>query len=80
MLLNAAAGSILRTVHVMQSRDIVRSVFSAMVCFCEMILLCYPKCACDVCAVVVQDLRVFFVEGAQPPGSFSCINNLINLK
>ena len=35
MLLNAAAGSILRAVHVMQSRVIVNSLFSAMVSFYE---------------------------------------------
>jgi len=35
MLLNAAAGSILRAVHVMQSRVIVNSLFSAMVSIYE---------------------------------------------
>jgi len=39
MLLNAAAGSILRAVHVMQSRVIVNILFSAMVSFYECALI-----------------------------------------
>ena len=39
MLLNAAVGSILRAVHVMQSRVIVNSLFSAMVSFYECALI-----------------------------------------
>ena len=40
MLLNAAVGSILRAVHVMQSRAIVNSLFSAIVSFYERCLVC----------------------------------------
>mmetsp|Transcript_26925 Transcript_26925/g.45823 ORF Transcript_26925/g.45823 Transcript_26925/m.45823 type:complete len:91 (-) Transcript_26925:3-275(-) len=39
MLLNAAAGSNLSAVHVMQSRAIVNSLFSAMVSFYECALI-----------------------------------------
>jgi len=60
MLLNAAAGSILRTVHVMQSRDIVRSVFSAMVCFCEMRITGIVTII--ISNNVIQNVRVMYVR------------------